>query len=90
MHGLEATRAIGWDLGHWGGQQGPFSDLVTANTLTDLAGNAWSLFAFVPIAIAAVGAAKWSAYKQQTFSDDVDVLSDNEPQNSCDTNSSTL
>ena len=63
LHGLESFRAIGWDLGHWNGN--PFQhEEVTSDLLNDMAGNAWSSWAFMPIAISAFGAAPWSKYRK--------------------------
>ena len=63
LHGLESFRAIGWDLGHWNGN--PFQhEEVTSDLLNDMAGNAWSSWAFLPIAISAFGAAPWSKYRK--------------------------
>ena len=64
LHGLEAMSLIGWDLGFWKGGESPFGKAsapnITPELLQDLAGNAWSAFAFTPIAIAAFGAVPWS------------------------------
>lgn len=64
LHGLECMRLIGWDLGHFKNGS-PFADgVVTPELLADLAGNAWSAFAYLPLAIAAFGAAPASAYRR--------------------------
>ena len=58
LHGLEAMRLIGWDLCEWKDGVSPFaSGKVTPELLAAMAGNAWSAFAFVPLAISAFGAA---------------------------------
>ncbi len=64
LHGLEAMRMIGWDLGHWKNHENPFGNsAITPELLVDMAGNAWSSFQFLPIAIAAFGAAPKSFYR---------------------------
>ena len=60
LHGLEAMRCIGWDLGHF--QDGTLSSQVDYGLLCDLAGNAWSSLAFLPVAMAAFGAAPWGSF----------------------------
>ena len=58
LHGLEAMRLIGWDLCHWKDGASPFaSGKILPDLLLSMAGNAWSAFAFVPLAISAFGAA---------------------------------
>lgn len=65
IHGLEAMRLIGWDLGFWANSASPFvCKSVSPELLSDLAGNAWSSFAFIPLAISALGAAPASFYHQ--------------------------
>ena len=61
LHGLEAMRVIGWDKAFWKDGASPFSndDRVTPDLLTDLAGNAWSAFSFLPVAIATFACAIW-------------------------------
>ena len=64
LHGLEAMRVIGWDKAFWKDGASPFSndDRVTPDLLTDLAGNAWSAFSFLPLAIATLACAPWEQY----------------------------
>ena len=64
LHGLEAMRVIGWDKAFWKDGVTPFSndDRVTPDLLTDLAGNAWSAFSFLPVAIATFACAPWEQY----------------------------
>lgn len=63
IHGLEAMRLIGWDLGFWAHHASPFRpNVITPELLMDLAGNAWSSFAFLPLAIAALGSAPADFY----------------------------
>ena len=58
LHGLEGMRLIGWGLCHWKDGVSPFaSGKITPELLLSMAGNAWSAFAFVPVAILAFGAA---------------------------------
>lgn len=58
LHGLEAMRLIGWDLCHWKDGGSPFaSGKILPDLLLSMAGNAWSAFAFVPLAMSAFGAA---------------------------------
>lgn len=72
LHGLEAMRLIGWDLGHWKNNQNPFGNAsVTPELLVDMAGNAWSSFQFLPIAIAGFGAAPMSFYLGKDVSSSV-------------------
>ena len=64
LHGLESMRVIGWDKAFWKDGASPFSndDRVTPELLTDLAGNAWSAFSFLPVAIATLACAPWEQY----------------------------
>ena len=64
LHGLEAMWVIGWDKAFWKDGASPFSndDRVTPELLTDLAGNAWSAFSFLPVAIATLACAPWEQY----------------------------
>lgn len=64
LHGLEAMRLMGWDLGHYRGGNPCNDGVTTPDLLCDLAGNAWSAFGFLPIAIAAFGAVPASAYRK--------------------------
>ena len=56
LHGLEAMRVIGWDLGHCKGKSLFESQDVTSDLLRNMAGNVWSAFTFIPLAIASFGA----------------------------------
>ena len=68
LHGLEAMRLIGWDLGHWKNHASPFIDSsdtgITPELLNNMAGNAWSSFSYSPLAIVALGSAPASWYHQ--------------------------
>ena len=57
-------RVIWWDKAFWKDGTPPFSndDRVTPDLLTDLAGNAWSAFSFLPVAIATFACARWEHY----------------------------
>lgn len=69
LHGLEAMRVIGWDHSFWKGGVSPFLGSgggvspVTPELLSDLAGNAWSAFGFLPLVVASFGAAPWMSYR---------------------------
>ena len=66
LHGLEAMRLIGWETPMWKGGVSPFETPgVTPELLTDMAGNAWSAYAFVPVWMSAVGAASFDMYKAE-------------------------
>ena len=65
LNGLEAMRLIGWGLCHWKDGTSPFaSGKILPDLLSSMAGNAWSAFAFVPLAIAAFGAAPADLFRR--------------------------
>ena len=54
LHPLEGFHLMGWDVNLW--RQSPLAmDGVTLDDLTTLVGNAWSMFHFIPFAMAAFG-----------------------------------
>ena len=53
IHPVESFRMMGWDLPHWSSEAFKHVDIATLNSL---ASNMWSMFHFVPLCIAAVGA----------------------------------
>jgi hypothetical protein len=68
LHPLEAFRLIGWDLCDW--KEPIWSQDVTAELLTSLAGNAFSGFAVSPVIIASLGAFGYfydEIYKSKTI-----------------------
>lgn len=55
MHPIEMMRVMGWDLDHWANGPRVWSDVITPDLVTSLAGNAFSAFAFTPLFSAALG-----------------------------------
>ena len=58
---LELFRVMGWDLEMWSDMQSPYlQEGCDDDFLTDLCGNAWNGFSFLPVFMAAVGCLNWA------------------------------
>ena len=64
LHGLEALRMAGWDMCHWADSDFFKDNSFSGEFYSDLAGNCWSLFHFVPLFLAAMGACSWGQVRQ--------------------------
>ena len=63
LHGLEAMRFMGWDLGMYKNDTA-FTSGVTPELLSNMAGNAWCQWHFIPLMLACGGSIDWSKAKQ--------------------------
>jgi hypothetical protein len=59
LHPIELFRLNLWDVDMWATPPHEHGD-ITTELLCDMAGNSWSLFAFVPLAVALLGCVPWS------------------------------
>ena len=60
VHPLELMRMNGWDLSFWRDQTSPFSDSVSPELVSDLAGNMWNGWSYMVMEIALAGCCDWS------------------------------